>query len=400
MKRVSFCLLFLFFFLSSVLGIDTISQKIAVTLDKNSGNYSVDLILQKALLSESLGTKDIILYSGQKEDLETLGIEKINGGILLKTARNTDTYTVELYSIDKEPLLLNQSIKFRAENFAANIDDIAKRILKAILSLYPPKQKDELKTIETVKIKLSEFEPIQPAWNIYLMPGFGMQNISMRLSDSNGSSSDQNNFEDNKATYFLASEFFLRIHQWNFNLGVSGGIPLGNFSANVGAGFGFFGSVIVLGIEGAFFHGRFLSQAQNSFVINSITNQVNFPDVSYNIFCLGSRIQINITKNYYILFSVGGFLWNKANLDFKSPDFQSADIYFNESSGPYMKFLLNWGLAKKLRLNVFYTYYSLIFQSNYAYNKIAPIQIKSDGTSIKGFTIKEFRLGLGLEYEF
>ncbi len=409
-------LLFIFIIYGLSFCEDLVPQKVGIMVDRNSENYSIDLILQKSILSGADGLKNIYIFPGDKEDLEITGIKELNVNLLLLTEFKDGFYTVNFYDADNKPVLMGDSIVFPKDNLTGYIDNVSRLILSNLIKQYPEKPKKELKTIETIKIKLSEFESLKPSYSIRIIPNFiSINQIELRIKYN---SSDGNNYDNDMKLsgnpMSAIAELLFKYRQWNLNAGFGGstdtGTTLPSYSSTIygGFGYGLFGSLIILGANAYYQNANFKNKTNTTISYSDYgtnhSNSINIPDVTYQAFLIALTLQLNITKDYYIMVT-GAFptIWNSVSFDFKdTANSAPSGFSLNSSSGPpYIDILFNFTIFKKWKLLLDYSFMSAAFNSDDQGNNGQPKPADiGNNFYLRNFSINQIHLGAGLEYEF
>lgn len=401
---------------SSVFSEDRVNQSIGIVIDKKSPNYNVERILKKVILSVSSSNRNVRLYSSDSADLEYTGIKELNGNVLIKTVKKSGNYQIELYSLDTKTNRFDNSIQMSLKDFGDRVDDIALQVASNISLQYPPKPLRELTKIDIIKIKLSEYESQEGFWSLSVIPAWGLMNISTgffaSMSDSRELHFSCNGADGNvEATY--------RLQQWNFMISAGGGMGWGNnkdyqgsfynFYASGMAGYGIFGSLIILGLEPTYYYGQFKNNMTT--VLN--TQTVPFPDLTVQLIQFNMFIQVNISKDYYITFSAGPPLpldfftdiWIDFNKNGAYPDYlmvKAPALYANGM--PMIKIRFNFRLFSSWNMQLMYDSGGPSFEGDTVAvddaKKPIPSSVVMGNLFLKRINMNKTRIGLGIQYEF
>lgn len=103
---------FVFFIASAYADDDFYPQKVGVSYNNKGDFAGICSLLQKTLFSLAEGDTNIVLYSGDKSDLETLDVKEINANITITLATSGLNYQVVLYRTGDKPVLLDDTVVF------------------------------------------------------------------------------------------------------------------------------------------------------------------------------------------------------------------------------------------------------------------------------------------------
>lgn len=414
--------IFILFLLNLSFGENLVPQKIGISVDKNNENYSIDLILLQAVLSTAADIKNIYFFSGDKADLEVMGIKELNGSVLLKSVTKNEYYVVELYSIDQSPSLLDDSIKIQTNNFINSVGTASAQVVTIISNKYPPKQKKELKKIETVTIGLSEFEPLNPVWSVRVIPSINMDSVEVKYMFQPLTNQGSNDKGRKLAGSSVSADvdFLYHYRFYNASFGFSGNTG-GNdffssysFSGNAGGGIGLFGSLFVLGAQVYYQYwllypvGDVKTEVWDDQAQIKYYYTVPIPNIICQSFMLAMTMQLNITKDYYIFVSSAlPFSLNSTTLEFRGSDYNAPEFSFNSFSGPpFLRLIFHWSVNKNWSVIANYSMLSKSFWSDTGgggggERRQKPILLKENsGVFLRDLNISQIRIGLGLEYEY
>ncbi len=377
---------------------DYYAQKIGVSFDKKGEYAGICKILRETLLSLADSDSNIQLFSGDKSDLETLSVNSINASVIIIIDTNGLNYRVGLYKTGEktgEKLeLLDNSIEFGRRDVIASIQPAARKMLDILKADYPMMKKEELKTVELVKVRVSEFESTNPSISVRLTPGFTELNSQLSYQQQ-GNSSNGGGGGLNVGTNLagggpsVRAEGILSWYAWNAWLG-GGILTTGGFGytscLNAGAGYGIFGSLIILGLEFDYFNTHFTSGGLMA------GTDLNFPSGDIQNFTLCPVLQFNITKSYYIRFASGLPTPGNGTLNFNQQGISNYNSNFSDSAGPpYIDILFNFEVVPRFRISLDYMRYAVGTSDNYQL---------TNGMNFSSFRYTIVQLGLGFEYEF
>lgn len=427
MKTIFIVLSFAFLFPAMpVFGEDRVVQSVGIVIDRKSPNHNVERILKKVILSVSVSNRNIRLFSSDSADIEYTGIQSLNGTVLIRTVRKTGVYQVELYQIDKQTNRFDDSARIALKDFGDRVDDIALQIISNIGARFSPKPLRELTKIDLVKVKLSEYESQDGFWTLSVIPAYNlsMAYTSLRSSNFNGGDSREKTMRNNGGS--VSVEGIYRLQQWNFSAFAGtgmGGWNETNFHASYNefrvsgmAAYGFFGSVIVLGVEPTFSFFRYTTDYTNYHIQDmgggtNTTNVLVAPNVTMRNLSLNIYLQVNISKDYYISFSAGlpfyGDFFYGLNLDFSKnglfPAYQSVNVptdMIDSGGPPFIRVTLNFRLFPPLWLRVCYENQTVSFYKSKNNKEIdLPVATGMD-MRLDSFRMSMTRIGLGINYEF
>jgi len=416
MLRKLFFLVFILFVFSKVFCADTIPQKVTISLDSSSPFYSVELMLQKAVLGAASGSKTIVLLAGGIENLETIGIKEVNANLLLKLERAYENYIVNIYSIEKTTnILIDNSVQFKVNRLSSSINSAASSILDIIALKFPPKPVQELKKIEVVKVSLSEFELPVSSFRLKVLPLLNISRMEVGLSISNlsGGHYDCRNI----SSPILFSPYIELLYQYRalnalLGTGYSFGSEEGANSYCVFSdfmiGYGLFQSLIVLGVQGFFDYGTFTSSyAINTNESGTTAPPVAMPDVSFYKLLFGIYLRINITRDYFI--ELAGcfpkFGLESIKVHFKDENLKpplGETVPVGEGGGPpFLKIRFTWRVWERFHLILNYSFFSSGFHSDFnESSSIKPVPLNSSlGIFLRELSVSQSLIGVGLMYE-
>jgi hypothetical protein len=396
---------------------DLLPQKIGITVDRNNPNYVVDLILKKTLLTETENSKDIVLLSGDKTDLENAGIKELNGNLLINTLIEQEYYKVCVYSANSSgTVLIDNSVSFETNKLIDFLPTATMRIFSNLLKIYPPKEKKELQVMEIEKVKLSEFEPVNLTWRLYAAPYYNGVRLKLGFKKDLDSGTRGQTFNSPGAG--AAANIQLNYHQFSAWAGMGGSFGIwGDFSsssvfARLGGGIGVFGSLLIIGVEGVYCQANLSSQNSMNFIFDNYSTNTNIPgskvsipvpDIFYQTIMPCLTLQLNFNKNYYIKVS-GAFplAWGNLRVNFKNSEFTLPQNFnFDSFNGPpFIDFYINFGITEKLRV---YAFYSFLGRNHNFWNNgdTTPLLINpSQGLFIEQFELSQIQMGIGVDYEF
>lgn len=379
-------------------GSDYYLQKVGLTYDKKGEYAYIASLLQKAVLSLAEGDTNILLFPGDKSDLDTLGLKELNANINIIIGKNATNFSIGLYQSGDKSMPMGFNETFVGKELIPEIQPLSRKILDFIKARYPLKKIEELKTVEVEKIGVSEFETLSPVFSLRLVPGLSTLNTGLGFQISNnggiGSSISDPSFS-------LQAEGILRYRAWNAWAG-GGLLYTGQYGdtyrVQAGAGYGIFGSLIVLGIEGDYFLTHF--SGKNQVAGTNGTETVDYPGEDLSFYTLGPVLQFNITKSYYIQLSLGFALGSpSASLNFSQPQ-TNITIALNNFQGPaFLNLLFSIEVLPKWRIGLDYMIYSAGMNNNN--NSSGGSQYFIDSVSeATGYRYSLNLLGLGIEYEF
>lgn len=415
LKRVLLGAFFIFLF-SRVFCADTVPQKIALSIDSSSKFYSIELMLQQAILGAASSFKSVVLIPGGFENLETIGIKEVNANLLLKLERAYDKYIVNIYSVEQTTnVLIDNSLQFKVNNLSSSINNISSTILDIITLRFPPKPIKELKKIEVVKVQLSEFELPVPSFKIKVLPLFNVSKMKTELALSN----DLGYYQcGNFSSPILFSPYLEASYQYralNASLGVGysfgGGEEANSFCAfsDFIIGYGLFQSLIVMGIQGFFDYGTFTSSYGINTNKSGITGAptIGMPDVSFYNLLFGPYIRVNITKDYFVELAVciPGFGLQSMKVRFKDETLKPPlgdTVPIGDSDGPpFLKIRFNWRLWERFHLILNYSFFVCGFDSDFREDaRIKPVPLDENKTIfLMRIGVSQSLIGVGLIYE-
>lgn len=417
MKKL-FPALFLLVFLSQkAFPADEVLQKIGMEIDKKSPGYKIELILEKVILSVAVSNSKVRIYSAEKADLDYSGISELNGKVLMKVVKKGGYYQIQLYQADKEKetLLFDDTIKLYLKNFGDTVYDIAQDVIGSIAKKYPAKPVRELTTINLVKVKLSEYESENGYWTIGGVFSYNILDVNVGIRESSNSDyAMEKKFQNKGGSVNLEGVY--RFQQWTFILGAAasrGGWNEGSFHSsfsdinlNAAFGYGFFGSLFVIGIDTSLYFCNFVTDYTNYYM--PLSRTLVAPDVNFRSWQLNMFLQINITKDYYLTFTSGPpiplALFNQYNLDFnkgKYSEFSNVTMPAAWMFGmPQIKLSLNFRLFPNWWMRVYYELFGPNFNKND--NNTEHILILDTTSTLKldSFNYNKTRIGLGAFYAF
>lgn len=355
-------------------------QKIGVSCDKKSEFAGICLVLQKTLFTLADSDTNILLYPGDKTDLEALGVKETGAGVVLSIEKKVTNYRAVLYlQKDENNTLLDDSTELTGKDIISSIRPAALKLLSFLKTAFPM-VKAEQKTVETVKVGVSEFESAEPAFSIRLTPGFTSFYTGMGLIQS---SAGTNSIGNGQSVQF---EGLFRCREWNAELGAGlfyfgdSGLSL---RLHAGAGYGIFGSLFIIGFDAEYFNSGF------NYSGGLAISNIDLTGASLNTILIGPALQFNVTRDYYIKLSAGlpFFLSGSGNLYLTNNT--TIHINPNDSSGPpFIDILINFKIAPGWRLNINYLSYSAGVNN-----------INVNGINIQDYFYNLYHLGFGIEYE-
>ncbi len=369
------------------------AQKIGISYDKKSDAAGICAILQKNILAFSEGDTNILLYPGEKSDLETIGLKEINAGVMITLAKKGVNYKVSLYQTGDKTVLLDDTVEIGGKDIVSSVLTAARKLFDILKADFPLKKKEELKTVEVVKVGVSEFESAIPVFSVRLIPGFSAVSSGLGFSSNEiGTNLSGNGFS-------LQLEGIFSCLEWNAWLG-AGMFHYGEYGDtyrfHTGAGYGIFGSLIILGLDADFFFSRFKPGGGQT-----VTPNINFPSADIFTFTIGPVFQFNITKTYYIQVSAGIPLGTaSADLNFNQQGITNYKIKLTNPAGPpFLHFLFNFEVAPKWRIGLDYFMYSAGLDFDLQQDWINAGYDITGGTYIKAYKYSLTQIGLGIEYE-
>lgn len=243
----------LIIFTAGIYAADYHPQKIGISYDKKSEYAGICLVLQKTLFTLADGDTNILLYPGDKTDLEALGVKEISAGVVISVVKKGTNYKAALYREGENNVLLDDSTELAGKDIISSIHPAAMKLLSILKNGFPM-EKEEQKTVETVKVGVSEFETAGPVFSIRLTPGFSSFYTGMGLP---GSSIGTNAIGDGQSVQI---EGLLKYREWNAMLG-AGIFFFGDLGQSLrlhaGAGYGIFGSLVIIGFDAEYFSSSF-----------------------------------------------------------------------------------------------------------------------------------------------
>ena len=181
-------------------------------------------------------------------------------------------------------------------------------------------------------------------------------------------------------------EGLLKYREWNAMLG-AGIFFFGDLGQSLrlhaGAGYGIFGSLVIIGFDAEYFSSSF------NYSGGLAMSNIDLTGASINTFLIGPALQFNITRDYYIKLSAGlpFFLYGAGNLYLTNNI--NVPINLNDSSGPpFINILINFKIAPDWSLDINYLSYSAGVKN-----------INSNGINIQDYFFNLYHLGIGIEYE-
>lgn len=415
-----FLVVFLLVFLFPVqvfFGEDRVVQSIGIVIDRKSPNYNVERILKKVILSVAVSNKNVKLFSSDSADIEYTGIKELNGTVLIKTVKKAGVYQVELYQIDNKTNRFDETVRLALKGFSDRVDDIAIQIVSNISVQFPPKPMKELTKIDLVKVKLSEYESQEGFWSLTVIPAYSILKIYYSTMSIGPDSMIEKTFLNNGVSLDLEATY--RVQQWNFMLGAGGsygGWGEGQFHGTTYdmyftgmAGYGIFGSLIILGIQPYYHYGSFSSDYYDIIY----TTNVPAPDVTAQILQINLYIQINISKDYYIVFSGGppipadffSDMWLDFNKNGLYPLFTKTKLSPLYTSGmPMLQIKFNFRIIGSWWMQLFYDSGGPGFWGDTGATddakKPVPMTKVMSSFFMQNFSYTKTRIGLGVQYEF
>lgn len=398
---------------------DLAIQRVGLQIDKKAPNYNIDRIFKKVILSVAESVKKVYVVSSDGADLETAGMGVLNGSVMLKMDKKAGNYRILLYEYDpqtgKTGDLIDDTLKLSIEEFSDTADDLAIRVIDRIAARFPPKPLKELTKIDMVRIKLSEYESLDGFWSFNIIPSFSFVNLTLSIAISNNSMSTLN-----KNTSLLGGDLearaVYRIQQWTFGIGVNGGAGYWNSQTVTGdsfyynitfrgmIGYGFFGSLFVLGVTPLYYY----TSVNQNYELKSIYYSFFSPNIVCSQFRIGPFLQINISKdfNFRVSTEFPMDIFHELSLDFtengkytpnKKVTFTNT---LNNGNGFMTAIEGNFRIAGSWWLNIFYENFNATFDSHTGQQQIFVSIDSINGWILDYFTLMHGRLGLGVRYDF
>jgi hypothetical protein len=373
-------------------------QKIGLTYDKKGEFAYIAALIQKTVLAMAENDTNIFLFPGDKIDLETIGIRELNANINMIIEKNSSNYIIGLYQSGDKSRPMGFSETFGGREIIPEIQPLARKILDFIKAGFPLKKIEELKKIEIEKIGVSEFETLNPVIGLRFLPGLSTLNTGLGFQINNSGNIGS---ELTDPSFSMQAEGILRYRAWNAWIG-GGLLYTGQYGqtyrVNAGAGYGIFGSLIILGIEADYFESSFLGR--NQLAAASGTETINYPDGKLSFYTLGPVIQFNITRAYYIQLSFGIALGSPSvNFNFSQPQ-TNTSMSLNNFQGPaFLDLLFNFEVAPRWWIGLNYMIYGAGINNNNnggssGQDYIDPV------SAVTGYRYNLNILGIGIEYEF
>ncbi len=382
---------------------ETVVQRIGLSLDPKSPNRNIELVLRKVILSVEERNQNVRITSADKADLEFSDIRELNGNVLMRMVRKSGVYQIELYQADRDTALIDDSTRLSLREFGSKVEETAVKLAGIIAKKFPPKPVQELTRIDVKKVVLSEFESQSGYWSVAVMPAYANIDQEFRVSMSNEGEREK---YFNQPGWSVQAEAIYRVQKWNFGVRVSGGMAGGEDyssvigSGNIFAGYGLFGSLFILSVEANVFYAGMTTDW-----VNPDTNfQMHAPVVSILAVQPGFGLQFNLTRDYFIYFSVMlPFEYNHLGLDFsRVPSYQNLALKSNGGI-PFITFLLNMRIAGGLRAILSYQIMSREIHTDTMSidPEKRPIPLDESGIyTLRGYNCTVNRIGLGVMYEF
>jgi len=402
--RKLFFAIFLVLSVSLLYPSDLFLQKVILVPENNSAFYNFNIMLAKAALSSPLNGKNIIVIDGEPGITDRTNFQHISGIITLNTLSNTNGFFIELHDNEGKELPYFTPIPLDPDKIVDSLPDIGDKIIKGLESIYKPMHKEEIIQVEKVVVNYSEFEPLKPLCKLTLGPEISFNGLGISISTySNGNSWSGGSIAPAAYAYSLAAEILLEYHEWSFFAAGSAGLPIGNDNFRIGLGYGLFGSILILGLEGIYYGeciqpGGYFSYSSWGSGIPT-TYQVLYPEVFLNSGGAGIVIKINITTNYSLELRAGGLFWAQENLVFNNPVYNNLTL--NGNTPPVLSFRINLRLFPGYMFNLDFTYLNVnnYYNSGNGFNNSSPLLNSSSGYYLSSLTLSQSIIELGISYE-
>ena len=392
---------------SRVFSGDLVPQHVALGADKKAPFYNFDILFQKAALSSRSNGQNVIVLEYDPSLPEGTNQAPVSGIIIVKTITNSDGYFVLLFDNTGSRIPSAAEIPFDLNNIVDSLPDMGDKIVKALEGAYKPVPKEDIVKIENVVITYSQFEPLKPVWTLTVGPGNRLQRFGCF---GNHQFRERKRRRRNRSglpgglSYMLAADILYQYHEWSLFAAGAAGFPFGNDNARIGFGYGLFGSIFVIGIEGMYYGQSFQPGGNFNFYsgggMNQNIYQIPFPDLFIQGAGAGIVMKLNIETNFSIEFRAGGLFWNEAALNFNNSAFSNVMLNGN-TPNPVISVRLNVGLIPGSRFILDYSYIASQFSyQNYNGNNTSPVPVGgSPAFYLSSFSGYQSLLELGISYE-
>lgn len=353
----------------------TFIQKIGLSISTNSPYYSKEVLIKKTVLAEAGKNNSVYLFSDEKEELEQYKIKELNGSVFIRIVPVDKSFQIELLEINQ--MTTNKwetSSVFKEEQFLSKINGMADGIVKKIATRYPPKEKQELKTVEVSTESLSPFEKSKPTLSVKILPYMAYRNstLSMGVSVTNDLSRmyNLNPGPLNEFYFGLIPEIEF---EWRwFHANLQAGITLNDLFIMPTMGIGMFGNLVVLGFGANVHIGSYRSR-ESDFTFNfkedsvMVTNTalLKEPDVGFGALLFIGYTKLNLTKQFSITLRGGGIIGGGGSVFHNSLTNAQSVSYDGGTSGYHFEGILDFEINEKSRWYLRYMSSEYRFETDY-----------------------------------
>lgn len=387
---------------------ETYPQRVVLDIPAQVKQPSVSL-LYKAVLAEAARRRDILVYSSDPLELSNLGVTMASGRVELVLSPTNEGFLVGLNMKGVSNSIQTNLGLFETNRIVSMVPDTASRAVDAMRSFFPPLPKREVVETEIVKENFSEFETTNWVMRTRLIPKWDWMNYTIELSLSNNYTTM---FRAPIHQFALLAEQEFQWHQFILNVGLDGSfgldannVPLYQGRIYGGVSMGFFGSLVVLGLQGNYLIGLASTANQMSYYNSSLmtSNSIPMPLLRYEAAWPAMTLRINMSRDLFVELRGGiPFDWFELNPMFwDSTTSFSTNFTLGDSDGPPMiELLLSWKISPRWRLCGYYSFFSRSYSTyNDSYDGTV-VYLNTDKSSyyLEKLSLQQSQYGLGLEY--